>query len=449
MEKRVLILDDDQEILDVLSQYLSKEGYECTSTTSPRKALEELASDDVDLLITDIMMPDMNGIDVVRHAKEHDDALAIVMLTALGDVTNAIEALRSGADDYILKPFNLSEIAVSVSKALDKRALILENRSYHAQLKERVYEATADLEKTNAELRQTKDYLESLLHSTVDAIITTDTNGRIEFVNRGALSMLGFEEEELLGANLGKLYIGGVEEARYVRRVTREDKPLQNYGTELIHKNGEIVPVSISVSLVRADKGKSASMLLICKDVTDQKQLEQELKEMSIRDNLSSLYNQRHFYDRLESEIERAKRQGHPLTLLLFDIDHFKGYNDSHGHLEGDKVIEETGKLIAECTREHVDIGFRYGGDEFTVLLPEADEAQALHIAKRIQTTFEAQRFDHLTVSIGLMTYKEGYSLRSFIQFTDSMMYDAKRAGGNRVYIYDPRQLTKEAEGKN
>jgi diguanylate cyclase (GGDEF)-like protein len=157
---------------------------------------------------------------------------------------------------------------------------------------------------------------------------------------------------------------------------------------------------------------------------------------MSIKDSLTGLYNQRYFYDRLEAEIERARRQGHPLSLLLFDIDQFKTYNDCHGHLEGDRVLRTTGEVVLECTREHVDTGFRYGGDEFTVILPEADEQQASVIAERIRASFEAKRFDHLTLSVGLMSYKLGSSVRTFIRFTDAMMYDAKRSGGNRVYIY-------------
>jgi diguanylate cyclase len=91
-----------------------------------------------------------------------------------------------------------------------------------------------------------------------------------------------------------------------------------------------------------------------------------------------------------------------------------------------------------------VDIGFRYGGDEFTVILPEADDQQAYAIAERVRETFEEKRLDRLTLSIGVMSYREGYSLKSFIQYADSKMYEAKRAGGNRVYFYDTGHLTGE-----
>ena len=88
---------------------------------------------------------------------------------------------------------------------------------------------------------------------------------------------------------------------------------------------------------------------------------------------------------------------------------------------------------MLECTREHVDIGFRYGGDEFTVILPEAEEQQAMAIAERIRETFQEFGFDELTLSIGCVSFKEGFTVRSFIEKADALMYQAKRAGGNQV----------------
>lgn len=436
----ILILDDEPEVLDALRERLEAEGYKCTTCISPLTALHELEHSSFSLLITDLMMTEMDGIEVVRKFKQHDPNVASIVVTALTDITKAIQALRAGADDYILKPFNLHEISVCVSRALEKRHLILENRRYQEELEQRVREATEELKDANRELLRTKDYLESLIESTVDAIITIDPEGRISFANRGALRMLGFSEEELIGRKIASVYSGGIEEAMYIRRVLRPENPLQNYETELLHRSQAPIPVSISLSIVPDPDGKAPSTLAICKDITEQKRLEVELKELTIRDGLTGLYNQRYFYERLEAEIERARRQRRPLSLLLVDIDHFKTYNDAHGHLEGDKVLQAVAEVLKECTREHVDMAFRYGGDEFTVLLPEAPEEQARQIAERVRMTFEAKRFDLLTLSIGLMAYREEQTLRNFIQFTDSMMYDAKRAGGNRVYVYSAHE---------
>lgn len=438
MRDRILILDDEASILEVLEEHLRDEDYRCTVTTSPIEALELIKNDSFSLVLTDLIMPEMHGFDLVREVKKIDRDLAVIVVTAMVDVTNAIQALRLGADDYVLKPFNLSEISLSVARALERRMLQIENRRYQAELEASVHAATADLERTNQELQRTKEYLENLLHSTVDAIVTADAEGKVSFVNEGALRMLGYTRQELSGAPVADFYVGGKEEARYIRRLLQENPMVRNYETELKHEDGSCVPVNMSLSFVHDADGSIASTLAICKDITEQKRLERELKEMSIKDSLTGLYNQRYFYDRLEVEIERARRQQHPLSLLLFDVDQFKTYNDCHGHLEGDKVLQQAGAVVVESTREHVDLGFRYGGDEFTVILPEADETQALSIAERIRTSFQAQGFDGLTVSIGVMTYRDGYSLRTLIQFTDAMMYDAKRSGGNRVFVYRP-----------
>lgn len=430
MSDRILILDDEQSVLDILKEHLEQEGYVCDVTPSPTRALELLKDGDFALLVTDLRMPEMSGIDVVREVRKYDAYLGIVVVTALIEVTNAIQAMRLGADDYVLKPFDLAEISMSVKKALEKRKLVAENRRYQRELEARMADTERDLERTNV-------YLEKMLDSAVDAIITTNDEGGVTFANRGAQQMLGYSESEWTGLKLWDLLVGGREEYDYLRRVSGVDAPLQNYESEFLRKDGDSIPVSISLSIVQTPEHDSPSVLAICKDITEQKRLEMELKEMTIRESLTGLYNQRYFYDRLIAEVERAKRQTYPLTLLFIDVDNFKSYNDSHDHLAGDAVLEEIGQVIRECTRQHVDLGFRYGGDEFTVILPEAPEAQARQIAERIRATFEAKRFDLLTLSIGLMAYDDKYSERAFVQFADSMMYEAKRAGGNRVCVYD------------
>jgi len=256
--------------------------------------------------------------------------------------------------------------------------------------------------------------------------------------------MFGYSNSEFLGMEMANLYSGGANEVGYVRRKLRESKFLQNYETTLKRKDETTIHVNVSLSAVHSEDGQVESVLAVCKDITQQKELEAELKEMSIKDSLTGLYNHRHFYDRLEGEIERSVRQHHPLTLLLFDVDDFKSYNDRHGHLEGDKALQGAGKAVIVSTRGHVDIGFRYGGDEYTVILPEAGEEQALQIAERIRHMFEEMQFDDLTLSIGLMTYREGYTLQAFIRFTDAMMYVAKRDGGNQVCVYRDQVLAED-----
>ncbi|MBI1317533.1 MAG: diguanylate cyclase [Candidatus Hydrogenedens sp.] len=437
MSARVLILDDEESILEILGYHLTEAGHEVVCCLRPAEAVEMMVYGGFDMLVTDLKMPDLHGIEVVQRAKQIDPHIAVVVVTAMMDVQNAIEALRAGADDYLLKPFNLVEITIAVDRALERRRLVIENERYQDELERRIDEATSGMRETNAELNRTKTYLENLLHSSVDAIVTMSADYVITYTNLGAAEMLGRSSEQLLGHRITLYLAGGEDELNYIRGVMGGEGRLQNYETELIGPAESNIPVNISLSEVRDEAGALVSILAICKDITQQKMLEAELREAMVKDALTGLYNHGYFFDRLDGEIERSTRQGRPLSLLLFDIDKFKTYNDKHGHLEGDRVLRTVGDVIRKCTREHVDLGFRYGGDEYTVILPEATEQEALQIAERIRVQFKERRFDQLTLSIGLMQYQKGISARSFLRYADAMMYKSKHAGGDRVSIFE------------
>ena len=121
LNTRILIVDDEASVLAVLSHHLTNEGHECTTTTSPLKALQLLKHDNFALLITDLVMPEMSGLDLVREAKKVAPETSVIIITVVLEVNKAIEAVRAGADDYVLKPFNLGEISTSVSKVIEKR----------------------------------------------------------------------------------------------------------------------------------------------------------------------------------------------------------------------------------------------------------------------------------------------------------------------------------------
>jgi two-component system cell cycle response regulator len=164
--------------------------------------------------------------------------------------------------------------------------------------------------------------------------------------------------------------------------------------------------------------------------------LEEEVKRLSITDDLTNLFNYRHFYKTLELEITRLKRQKTSLSLLMFDMDNFKRYNDLYGHLEGDKVLKKVGEIVMRLIRNNVDSGYRYGGDEFAVLLIGATLDQAMPIAERLRVSIEQAGFQDISVSIGVTEFHPDYTLREFVRLTDDCLYAAKNSGGNRVYAH-------------
>ncbi len=169
----------------------------------------------------------------------------------------------------------------------------------------------------------------------------------------------------------------------------------------------------------------------------EKQKLEEEVRRLSITDDLTGLYNHRHFFKTLESELVRMKRQKTTLSLLMFDLDGFKRYNDQYGHLEGDNVLRKVGEIVRNSIRSSVDSGYRYGGDEFAVLLISASLDQTLAIAERIRSSVEQAGFD-ITVSIGLVEYQDRFSPERFVKSADDAMYVAKNSGGNRVYTNIP-----------
>ncbi len=182
-------------------------------------------------------------------------------------------------------------------------------------------------------------------------------------------------------------------------------------------------------------------------DITDRKLAEEALREsetryrtLSVTDSLTELYNSRRFYEELQVEVERAERYGHPLSLLLLDIDNFKHFNDTYGHLEGDEVLIRLGQVVQRCLRK-TDSAYRFGGEEFTIILPDTAGDAATVLAERIREEFANEKFQPAdspepareTVSIGVAQYRPEEEARAFIKRADHNMYGAKEQGKNRI----------------
>jgi len=174
------------------------------------------------------------------------------------------------------------------------------------------------------------------------------------------------------------------------------------------------------------------------KTLKEKEKLEEEVRRLSVTDDLTSLYNHRHFFKTLEAELVRLRRQKTSLSLLMFDLDNFKNYNDRYGHLEGDKVLKSVGEIVKHSIRYNVDSGYRYGGDEFAVLLIGASMDQAMTIAERIRSSIEQTKFQNITVSIGLSEYRDHFDLEGFVKSADNALYTAKHSGGNRIHTDVP-----------
>lgn len=179
--------------------------------------------------------------------------------------------------------------------------------------------------------------------------------------------------------------------------------------------------------------GKPLMLHGIVFDITESKVIEQRLIDLSERDTLTRLFNRRVFFEHLTMQVEDTNN--HPFSLIMYDIDHFKLINDRYGHLVGDQVLLSLSKMIKHDIRES-DYAYRYGGEEFFILLPHTNHEQAIQIAKRLHGNIQTKKFpdvEKITISMGVVTYQENETIDDVVKRVDDLLYDAKRAGRNTI----------------
>lgn len=195
----------------------------------------------------------------------------------------------------------------------------------------------------------------------------------------------------------------------------------------------------IYYSAITNTDGLVLGVLAISREITEKVALTRRLTKASTTDELTKLYNHRHFVDTLKTEMTRAKRQKRPLGLLLFDLDKFKKVNDSAGHGAGDIALQAIGKITKKNIRKDIDRAFRYGGDEFTVILPETTLKETIQTGERLREAVEAAGLYGVTLSVGATVLSHDDDITEFIRAADTAMYKAKRGGGNAVYTAGDR----------
>lgn len=202
-------------------------------------------------------------------------------------------------------------------------------------------------------------------------------------------------------------------------------------------------PLEAGVDVVRDERGRVQHHVMVFRDVTVQKQLEDRLRELSATDGLTLLANRRSFDEALEREWHRATRHGEPVSLIMCDIDHFKPYNDIYGHLAGDRCLQQVATAIAAGVRSEGALVARYGGEEFAIILPRTDGPTAQEIAENLRRRVEALGIAHsgnpdggrVTVSVGISTRTPPQTADyvDLMQSADPALYRAKESGRNGV----------------
>jgi diguanylate cyclase (GGDEF)-like protein/PAS domain S-box-containing protein len=295
-------------------------------------------------------------------------------------------------------------------------------------LESRAAAAAAPLIHLSSDFIRAKEYLEAIVTSTSDAICTTDVRGRIIYFSPGAEAMLGATSAQMMGRWVHEIYADGKEESQRIMKELRREGALKNRELAVKTRDGRLIHVSMSASLLRDRSGRVIGTLGISKDITQRVELERRLRELSITDNLTGLYNQRHFHERVAQEAQRARRAHQKLSLVLIDLDGFKGVNDRLGHIAGDRVLRDFADNLQKGIRRHIDTAYRYGGDEFVVILPGQSARRAEAVASRLAASaLKAVGASGIGVSWGVASLPRSGSVPDFIKAADKRMYAMKK----------------------
>jgi diguanylate cyclase (GGDEF)-like protein len=471
LKGNILIIADNPEIPRPLEELLRGDGYNVVADGDGEIALDPVSSPLPDLILLDIMLPETVGFAVCRRLKEDSFTapIPVIFVSTLDETVNKLKAFECGAVDYITRPFAEEELLARVRTHLGltgaNRELLETNMELKRELNVRRSAEEASLESSSRLLQilqmiSVPTFVIDMNHS------ITHWNSAIEsLTDVPALQMIGtrgqwrafYHSERPTLADLivddgGEDAIAGLYGNNFRRSTLIEGA----YEVEGFFPTFGISGrwFYITAAPLTDSFGRIIGAIETVQDITDRKQAEKELRdseqkfrEMSITDSLTKLYNSRHFFRQLDYEVNRASRYKTPLSLLLMDIDDFKRYNDTYGHLEGDTVLKVLSTTIKSNLRD-ADSAYRYGGEEFTVILPETDGEDAFHVAERLRRDFGGMALSpppgtevHMTVSVGVGRYLHGESADSFLKRVDEAMYLAKKDGKNRVLIApDPEE---------
>ena len=451
MTARILVVDDNPANLKLLETRLAAEYYDVVTCANGRDAIAICARGDCDIVLLDVMMPGMNGLEVCRRLKA-DPATAhipVVMVTALDQASDRLAGLEAGADDFLTKP--IDEIALLARvRSLARLRLALD------ELRTRAMRAAQFGINTPQSAALTDDGSRGRI------LVVDDRRSSSETIT-GALSAMHEVElepdamEALVEGAAGdydliivSLSLGGYDGLRLCSQIrsieaTRqlpvlsiaepEDRGRILRGLELGVNDYLLRPIDRNELIARA------RTQIRRKRYADGLRHKVEASiEMAVVDALTGLHNRRYFDSTLAALIDEAKRKARPLSLMMFDIDHFKSVNDVHGHEAGDHLLQSMAARIKRVIRSG-DLFCRLSGDEFVILMPDTRLEVAAKVAERVRASVASEGFAvgakqrslAVTISVGLAASAQDAA--DLMRRADKGLYRSKQAGRNRVLV--------------
>jgi diguanylate cyclase (GGDEF)-like protein/PAS domain S-box-containing protein len=435
----VLVVDDEEYNRKLLELLLRAEGYLTDSAGGAAEAVAAIAKSPPDLILLDIMMPEMDGYQLATRLKADPVTvnIPIIMLTAQLDRDSCLAGLKAGAEEFLTKPFESAELRLRVRNLLRLKAFSDFLQDHSTILERQVQERAADLHRFRTAMDATADAI-TLVNRTTLLFVE---------VNATACRMFGYTREEMLQIGPAQLDNGSSQqlEQRYDAIIDGKDTEHTNE-TRLRRRDGSHLFVEMHQHAQRS--GADWIIVGVLRNVTERKEAEQRLIQMAHFDALTGLPNRTLFYRNLARILERTRSRGWSVALLCIDLDHFKNINDTRGHAVGDELLCQVSNRLLQCVRMR-DTVARLGGDEFGVILAARNGEQRAHlVADRIR---EALRVpfalkDHavaITASVGIaLSPDDAADAETLIQYADTAMYQSKGAGRNTSRFFKARMNT-------
>jgi two-component system, NtrC family, sensor kinase len=268
---KILLIDDEPDIVRVLSRSLKADGYEVSSAASGAEGLAEFDRVRPEIVITDIKMPGMDGIEVLKQVKQREPDAEVIIITGHGDIHNAVESLHFGASDFINKPVRDEALSIALKRAEEKIEI-------RRRLKEYTHDLEAKIEVATRELRRRSNFLFKLIRSSYEGIVATDENFRIVIFNPGAERIFGYFQDEVVNRRhlpelLSEELAGTVQRAMTAQRSFRE---LPWREASITSKSGEPIPVMFSGSILY-ERDQKLGAVVFFQDLREIKHLQREL----------------------------------------------------------------------------------------------------------------------------------------------------------------------------
>ncbi len=451
---RVLIVDDIPTNVRLLEARLTAEYYEVVTASSGAQALDICQTQDIDIVLLDVMMPEMDGFEVCRRLKANPQThhLPVLMITALDQPSDRVQGLDAGADDFLSKPVDDTQLMARVKSLVRLKSLTDELRARALTGQQIAIE----------------DALRAMdsISATGSSILIIDTDRRHAERIKGYLSPEHSVDILTEPADAVFQVTGATYELALVSMSLEDFDPLRVCSQVRTVDHSRSLPIILLADasdkprVVRAlDLGINDfisrpvdrnELMARVRTQVRRHRYAMELREsvnntmaLAVTDALTGLYNRRYFDRHLNVLLGKAQEQDRDMALMILDIDHFKAVNDTHGHDIGDAVLREFSARLKRNIRG-VDLACRFGGEEFVVLMPDTDIGQAEAVAERVRQSMAEKAFDvgavrplSVTVSVGV-SIKESFvdTPESLIKRADVALYRAKREGRNRV-IFD------------